>query len=358
MYINLSIFTQVFFMQKVDYIIVGNGYAGMFLAHQLLMAGKSFRMFGGRFAGASHVSAGVVNPVVLKKFTTFWLAQEQIDSLKKTLTEMKGYIGKKFYIDEPVCRIFHDDNEKSLWEKKRETESLSPFLSSQFAKLQGITNNHGVGTVLQSGRLDVHEFFASVSAFLYRNKYLIDEPFRYEHLDPTSCKYGDLHYGAIIFCEGMGVLNNPFFNHIPVQPNKGHHLKVNLSSDLNLSFTLKKKHFLFPLDNGKYYYGGTYDRHQLDQGTDASAVEELTGGLKLLYPHDFEVAEVNYGFRPTVRDRRPILGVHPDYKNMFVFNGLGARGILNGNYFAEILFSHMEFGTDIPVEVDLKRFTQ
>lgn len=345
-------------MQKVDYIIVGNGYAGMFFAHQLIMAGKSFMMFGSSLSGASHVSAGVVNPVVLKKFTTFWLAQEQIDSLKKTLSEMESYTGEIFYVDEPVRRIFHDDNERSLWEKKRNTESLSPFLSPQITRLDGVNNEYGVGTVMQSGRLDVQKFFTSLSDFLYKHGVLFKESFNYNLLDPVSRKYGNLEYGTAVFCEGMAVLNNPFFSSIPVQPNKGHHLKVNLPSDLNLSSTLKKKHFLFPLSNGKYYYGGTYDRHRLDQGIDPSAVEELKAGLRLLYPRDFEVAEVNFGFRPTVRDRRPILGVHPDYKNLFVFNGLGARGILNGNYFAEILYRHIELGTDIPVEVDLKRFTQ
>lgn len=344
-------------MQKVDYIIVGGGYAGIFFAHQLLTAGKSFKLFAGGAQGASHVSAGVVNPVVLKKFTTFWLAQEQIDCLKMTLTEMESYTGKQFHIDEPVCRIFHDDNEKKLWEKKQATDALSPFLSLEFTKLDVVNNEYGIGTVLQSGRLDVHSFFSSLSEFLNENGNLKHEIFDYKLLDAGSSVYMNLEYSKIIFCEGMGVLKNPFFCQLPVQANKGHHLKVKLSSELNVSATLKKKHFLFSLRDGNYYYGGTYDRHQLDEGINPSAVEELESGLKQMYPHEYITTEVTYGFRPTVGDRRPILGAHETYKNMYVFNGLGARGILNGSYFAKVLFQHTEFGSPLPAEVDLKRFT-
>ena len=71
-------------MRNVDYIIVGGGYAGFFFAHQLIMNNKSFVIFSEGRKSASQVSAGIINPVVLKKFTTFWLAEEQIDFLKKT----------------------------------------------------------------------------------------------------------------------------------------------------------------------------------------------------------------------------------------------------------------------------------
>nr|WP_238555528.1 hypothetical protein [Chryseobacterium sp. P1-3] len=67
---------------------------------------------------ASQVSAGIINPIVLKKFTTFWKAQEQIDFLKETLDEIKLYTDKDFLINAPIHRIFHDENEQQLWLKK------------------------------------------------------------------------------------------------------------------------------------------------------------------------------------------------------------------------------------------------
>ena len=63
-------------MKNVEYIIVGGGYAALFFAHQLIKNNKSFVLFSDGKKSASQVSAGIVNPMVLKKFTTFWLAQE------------------------------------------------------------------------------------------------------------------------------------------------------------------------------------------------------------------------------------------------------------------------------------------
>ena len=68
--------------------------------------------------------------------------------------------------------------------------------------------------------------------------------------------------------------------------------------------------------------------------------------------------EINVGFRPTVADRRPILGRHERHKNLYVFNGLGARGILNGCYFSKELFDFIEGKKDLLSEVNLTRFTE
>ena len=83
-------------MKNVDYIIVGDGYAGLFFAHQLLRNNKTFVIYSSGKKGASQVSAGVINPVVLKKFTTFWLASEQIEILHEIMSEIEIYGVKIF----------------------------------------------------------------------------------------------------------------------------------------------------------------------------------------------------------------------------------------------------------------------
>lgn len=343
-------------MKKVDYIIVGDGYAALFFAHQLIKNKKSFVIFSEGRKGASHVSAGIVNPLVLKKFTTFWLAQEQIDFLQETLNEIEKYTGTNYLIEENIHRIFHDEQEKALWLSKCDTDELKPFLNPVFETLEIIQNPFGTGSVNNSARLDVEGFFKDFKSFFEQNNFLVEEKFNYSQLGAN--KYKDFQFKNIIFCEGIGVKNNPYFGDIPIIPNKGHHLKVKLTERFNHHYTLKKKHFLFPLNNEIYYYGGTYDPNERPHDIDDFKREELVSGLSEFYPHDFEVVEVNYGFRPTVKDRRPILGNHPEHENFFVYNGLGARGILNGCYFAKELFEHIENGKPLMPEVDLKRFSK
>ncbi|WP_213278178.1 NAD(P)/FAD-dependent oxidoreductase [Chryseobacterium indologenes] len=343
-------------MKNVDYIIVGDGYAGLFLAHQLIKNNKSFVVFSEGRKSASQISAGIINPVVLKKFTTFWKAQEQIDFLKDSLKEIESYTGENYLINAPIHRIFHDENEQNLWLKKSENEELSAFLDQNFDSLNGVKNDFQTGKVNQSARLNVNGFFSGLFNYLEKNDHLIKERFDYARLNPSESVYKDFSFKNIIFCEGMGVKDNPYFSEIAVVPNKGHHIKVKLSQPIPENITIKKKHFLFPTGNGLYFYGGTYDRDQLHHHIDDSAVTQLVNGLSEFYPYDFEVEEVHFGFRPTVKDRRPIIGRHETWDNLYIFNGMGARGILNGCYFSRDLFRFIE--NDIPLheEVSSKRF--
>jgi glycine/D-amino acid oxidase-like deaminating enzyme len=343
-------------MKNIDYIIVGDGYAGLFFAHQLIKNNKSFVIFSEGRKSASQVSAGIINPVVLKKFTTFWKAQEQIDFLTKTLEEIKTYTGKNYWIGHSIHRIFHDENEQQLWIKKSGNDDLSGFLSKNFEHIEGVKNDFDTGKVIQSARLDVSGFFNGLFSYFEKNDLFIKEKFDYSQLNGEASSYKDLTFKNIIFCEGIGVKENPYFSAIPINPNKGHHIKVKLSQAIPEEITIKKKHFLFPVHDGLHFYGGTYDREQLHHHIDDSAVEQLIKGLSEFYPHDFEVKEVNFGFRPTVKDRRPIIGNHADYKNFYVFNGLGARGILNGCYFAKSLYDCTETNIPLHEEVDINRF--
>ncbi|MFP3593243.1 NAD(P)/FAD-dependent oxidoreductase [Chryseobacterium sp. SIMBA_038] len=343
-------------MENVDYIIVGDGYAGLFFAHQLIKNNKSFVLYSEGKKSASQVSAGIINPVVLKKFTTFWKAQEQIDFLKDSLKEIETYTGKNYLIEAPIHRIFHDENEQNLWLKKSGNEDLINFLDKDFKHLDIVNNSFNTGMVNQSARLDVNNFFGDFFTYFEDNSHLIKEKFDYTKLNTSENTYKNISYKNILFCEGMGVKDNPYFSDIAVIPNKGHHIKVKLSTPIPENITIKKKHFLFPTYNGLYFYGGTYDREQLHHHIDDSAVEQLVKGLSEFYPYDFEVEEVNFGFRPTVKDRRPIIGRHHQNKNLYVFNGLGARGILNGCYFSKSLYDFIENDIPLDEEVSLNRF--
>jgi glycine/D-amino acid oxidase-like deaminating enzyme len=341
-------------MKKVDYIVVGDGYAALFLAHQLIANNKTFVIYSAGQKGASRVSAGVVNPVVLKKFTTFWLAKEQIDFLKITMKQIENYTGRNHLVVENIHRIFHDEKEKELWQSKSGTGELKTFLDPNFEEISVLTNPYGTGKVNQSARINVKDFFEDFFKYVEGKGMLVKEEFIYDQV--IDDRYQDYQFKNLVFCEGMGVRNNPFFKTIPVIPNKGHHLKVRLSEKLDNQYTIKKKHFLFPLNEEFYYYGGTYDPNERENKIDDFSEQKLVEGLSEFYTPPFEIAEINYGFRPTVKDRRPILGNHSEHSNYYIFNGLGGRGILNGCYFSKLLYEHIENGKPLMPEVDLKRF--
>jgi glycine/D-amino acid oxidase-like deaminating enzyme len=66
----------------VDYIIVGQGIAGTILAHELLKKNKNIIFLNNEnLSSSSKVAAGIWNPVVFKRLTKSWLADDLIPSL-------------------------------------------------------------------------------------------------------------------------------------------------------------------------------------------------------------------------------------------------------------------------------------
>jgi len=64
------------------------------------------------------------------------------------------------------------------------------------------------------------------------------------------------------------------------------------------------------------------------------------------------------GIRPTVTDRRPLVGQHPKYKNLYVLNGFGSRGVLIAPFASLQLLNSIETGSTIHSEMDISRFTK
>ena len=69
----------------------------------------------------------------------------------------------------------------------------------------------------------------------------------------------------------------------------------------------------------------------------------------------YKVIGQKAGIRPTVNDRRPLLGEHPHKKNMFVFNGLGTKGVMLAPFLSQHFVEHLLGKTTLLSEVDIKR---
>ena len=70
----------------------------------------------------------------------------------------------------------------------------------------------------------------------------------------------------------------------------------------------------------------------------------------------YTIVEQVTHIRPTVKDRRPLLGTHPLYPNLHLFNGMGSRGVLTAPKASNWLFNHIDGQKDLPKEVNINRF--
>ena len=77
-----------------------------------------------------------------------------------------------------------------------------------------------------------------------------------------------------------------------------------------------------------------------------------------VYPSLFEEAKLIdqwAGVRASTPNKKPILGAHPEIENMFVFAGLGSKGLLYSVYLGKALSDYILHGSAIPKEVSVNR---
>ena len=82
----------------------------------------------------------------------------------------------------------------------------------------------------------------------------------------------------------------------------------------------------------------------------------MIGRIKEILTCDFEIVSHFAGVRPTVKDRKPLIGTHPVFPRVHILNGLGTRGVMLGPTVAKTLYESIENGTEIDKSIDIKRF--
>ena len=155
-------------------------------------------------------------------------------------------------------------------------------------------------------------------------------------------------------CEGAKALSNPYFNYLPFQPTKGEVLLINIDKD-EPDQLLKHRIFLVPQGKGRFWAGATNDWDYPDEKPSQEGRSFLEDRLKDMLSVDFHIDKHQAAIRPTVKDRRPFLGAHPDYPQLFIFNGLGTKGASLGPYFAKQMADLLQQNKPVDPEVDVKR---
>ena len=346
-------------MKKVDYIIVGSGLAGILFCEVLKQHNKSFVVYDNASQHSSTVAGGLYNPVVLKRFTQVWKAKEQLDFGLPMYHFLEQELDIKLDYKIPIHRLFSSIEEQNNWFAACDKPSLSNFLSTEIlhSTNAALKNNIGYGKVLNTGRIDTATLIKNYREDLDKKGQLIKEAFLYSDLtsNQTQVTYNDYEAKNIVFAEGFGVTKNPFFNLLPLKPTKGELLTIH-APDLKIDFVLKSSVFLIPLGEDLYLVGATYEWDDMSHNITIKAKEELLSKLDKFLNCDYTVVKQVAGIRPTVKDRRPLVGRHPQLKNMYVLNGLGTRGVMIAPYVAKQLYSFIEEGKHLEAEIDISRF--
>lgn len=344
---------------KVDYIIVGIGLAGISFCEELIANNKTFVVFDDASQTSSTVAGGLYNPVVLKRFTSVWKSREQLEIALRIYNALEKKLNVKLDYKIPLYRKFASLEEQNNWFAASDKPRLSEYLSANLVKNKNNAVNapYGFGEVKSTGRIDVKTLIDAYKSFLFQNNLLIENEFQYRDLIviENGFQYKNLVSHNLIFSEGFGMSKNPFFKDLPLVPTKGELLTI-YASQLNIDYVLKGPVFLIPLEEDLYLVGATYDWNDLSNKPSEKGKETLLTKLKTLINCPFEVVNQLAGVRPTVKDRRPLVGKHREINNMYILNGLGTRGVMIGPYVASELFNLVENNIPLEEEIDINRF--
>ncbi len=345
----------------LDYIVVGLGLAGTAFCETLRKNNKRFVVYSDDSQTSSRVAGGLSNPVILKRFTMAWKAATLIPFANSFYSDLQDVLRVNLINDLTVYRRFASVEEQNMWFEASDREQLKTYLSPSLVRNTNtsLIAPYDFGSVLHASRLDTLRTLNSYIDFLRKDNLLISDSFEYNQL-----KFKDAHVvykthkaKSIVFAEGFGLLQNPFFNYLPMQGSKGEYLIVK-STTLKEENAIKSSIFLIPLGNNLYKVGANYDRNLSSNLPTEDTKKELLKKLDGLLDCDYEVVGHEAGIRPTVKDRKPLVGQHPEYENLFVLNGFGSHGIMIAPWAAKQLFEHIEEGSKIESEIDINRYFQ
>ena len=343
----------------IDFLIVGCGLAGISFAEIALRNDKSVTVFDNNSQNSSRIAGGLYNPVILKRFSEVWKAQEQLIIMNEFYDLLEKKLDCKVDFKRPILRKFFSVEEQNNWFSASDKMALSPFLSTQLIakKYVGIDSPYGYGEVLHTGFVDTGLLLNKYRIYLKKSNLFQEEVFDYGDLqiENDAIRYKDIHAKHIIFAEGFGMHDNPFFNKLPLDGTKGE-LFIIKAPKLVLDVIVNTSVFILPLGNNLFKVGATYNRiDKTDLPTDEGRVE-LIDRIKEIITCEFEIINHFAGVRPTVRDRRPLVGTHQNFNALHILNGLGTRGVMLGPAMAKALFDHIEHQVPLDKEIDCNRF--
>ena len=343
------------------YIIVGQGLAGSMLSYFLWKKGKTFMVIDeGREITSSAIAAGMFNPVTGRRYNKTWLAEEVLPLAEETYRAMEQMLSVKLYYPKKILRIFPSEDEKKEALLRLTLGQINDYIIKVFNGEEipvNITAPLGAIEITGGGNIDSGTFILAYRKWLKDNSFLLEEKFDFDDLkiEEKHVQWRDNETAKIIFCEGYYVQQNPLFCKLPFSPAKGEILTIK-SPEFKCDYVINKGIYILPVGDDIYKVGTTYEWDELNEIPTEKAKNELIEKLKKIMPVPFEVIGHQAAVRPATYDRRPIIGMHPEYKNIGILNGYGTKGVILAPYFGNQFADFLIAGTPFNKEADMGRF--
>ncbi len=345
-------------MQKIDFIIVGQGLAGTLLAYFLEKKGKSFVIFDEEAnTSASKIAAGVMNPITGRRFVKTWMVDELFPFAEQLYSEIEKEHQIKVFHPSRLIRELFSIREENEWLLRSDIPSYQDYIDENY-DLKDYYNSfkkEQYTTVLQqAARVDIPlliQYFKK-----HWNSKIIKNSFYYNDIKFENNKiiYNDFLTENVVFCEGFKARFNPYFKDLKYIGAKGEVLLVKIPN-LDLKEIVKHKLYVVPQGEDIYWIGSSNERFNYDENITEKVKNQLIQKLESFLKCPFEIIEQKAAIRPTMHDRRPVLGRHSEFPSLAIFNGMGTKGASITPYWANQMADFLINDIELPKEVSIRR---
>tara|TARA_R110001583_G_scaffold10417_4_gene47870 strand:+ start:44901 stop:45941 length:1041 start_codon:yes stop_codon:yes gene_type:complete len=344
----------------IKYIIVGQGLAGTLLAYQMHKNNIPFKIIvDPELKSASEIAAGLINPLVFKRLTKSWMADSLFPKMYETYNEIEEMLSIKFIEQKEMIKPLAKQD-IPMWQKRIDQGKMNHYIDrvDKDLRLEGYKTIEHYGALIQTGSCNLNTMILAMRNFFKQHNYLVKDHLKIDDVtfEDKYVYWKNLSAEKIIFCRGYKDAQNALFPSESFYLTKGELIEIEANA-LSEDYILNKNLFVLPTGQKRFKVGATYQWDTINQETSEEGKSELLTKLDKLIDTDYTVLNHWAGVRPTVKDRRPILGIHPHNDRLAIFNGLGTKGVMLAPYFSEQMLQLLENPqAEINEEVKLDRF--
>jgi glycine/D-amino acid oxidase-like deaminating enzyme len=341
-------------MKEVDFLIVGQGIAGTVFCYEALQAGFTCHVVDMPLDGrASSVAGGLINPITGRFMKKSWMIEQLLPALEATYQSLDKMLGIKSFQSMPIWRLLSNPEDINNWEIKRNEEGYGQYMGPLVQPDDSRLIQHpAAGIILNGGWLNTALLLEVFRAYLKSEGLLEEQFFNWENVKGNE--WNGIRFRYAVSCEGIFGKKHLFFPDLPLQAAKGQVMTIQVNGE-NFKQVFNKNMLMIPLGEGYYKIGATVE-HTEDISITAEGLSELHQKAASVLAAPYVLIKQEMGLRPTVKDRRPLLGQSPLHSSVYIFNGLGTKGVSLAPYFAKHLLNHITEGKPLVKEVDIRRF--
>ncbi|MGR6086739.1 MAG: NAD(P)/FAD-dependent oxidoreductase [Arcticibacter sp.] len=344
-------------------LVVGYGFAGASLSYFLSQHGIQVEIISNPIfdhSSSSSISAGIMLPFSGKRKTLSYNVANALPFALEHYGKIQYDTKANILIDLPVRQLLTEARDYNDWFSKTNELESSIFIdqihlsaiSEKIKKHIGYLQFNYANAINSVELLKAYKLLSPMIIFHH-------ELFDFDELrmNKTNVTYNKRDYDLLIFSEGHRSNGNPFWNALPFQPVKGEIIDIH-APDLQIDFILNGTLYIIPLGGNNYKVGATYNWKDINEIPSEEGIDYLKSELEKMINVDFDIIGHKAGIRPAIQDRRPVIGIHPAYKSIGIFNGLGTKGAMLSPYYAKMMANNIVENTPIDFEVSVDRFSK